>query len=76
MDFLGSKPIRFYQPIGIAQMSTSERDALTGVVDGMIIYNTSISDFEAYQGGSWVSFSSSNSGITNDQSIINALIFG
>ena len=36
------------------RMTTGQRDALTGV-DGMVIYNTSLSKLQVFAGGGWVS---------------------
>ena len=37
----------------LSRMTTAERDAMSGVVDGMIIYNTSLNTFQGRQGGVW-----------------------
>lgn len=34
-------------------MTTTERDALVGVVNGMLIYNSTDAKFQGYQAGSW-----------------------
>lgn len=34
--------------------TTSERNALTDVVNGQVIYNTDASKFQGYAGGAWV----------------------
>ena len=41
-------------PFKLASMTTAERDALTGVENGDMIYNTSTNKFQGRAGGAWV----------------------
>jgi hypothetical protein len=40
--------------VNFAQFTTGERDALTGVVGGSVIYNTSTAKLQVYNGSTWV----------------------
>ena len=40
--------------VNFAQFTTAERDALTGVVGGSTIYNTSTAKLQVYNGSTWV----------------------
>ena len=42
----------------VQNLTTAERDALTGVANGAIIYNTTLGEFQVYQGGAWSSLAS------------------
>ena len=46
----------------IPRMTSAQRDNLTSIANGMIIYNTSLSVFQFYQGSTWVSLSSGAAG--------------
>lgn len=37
----------------VQSVTTAERDALTGVVNGTIVYNSTTGEFNVYQGGAW-----------------------
>lgn len=39
--------------VELTSMTTTERNALTGVVNGMLIYNSTDAKFQGYQAGSW-----------------------
>ena len=41
-------------PVVFPSYTTTERNALVNVVNGMVIYNTTDSKMQAYAGGSWV----------------------
>jgi hypothetical protein len=41
------------KPIGLANLTTTQRNALTAA-NGDLIYNTTDSKIQAYAGGSWV----------------------
>lgn len=43
----------------VKSLTTVQRDAISPVAaNGMIIYNSTAGEFQAYQGGSWVTVSS------------------
>ena len=44
----------FNAPIIPPRITTATRDALPGVVDGMIIYNTTLNKFQGRAGAAWV----------------------
>jgi hypothetical protein len=59
------------------RFTTAQRDALVGVENGWIIYNTDTSKSQVYENSVWVDLTAADGGgITNAQSIVNALIFG
>jgi hypothetical protein len=39
--------------VELTGMTTTQRDALVGVVNGMLIYNSTDAKFQGYQAGSW-----------------------
>lgn len=39
--------------VQVASLTTTQRDALVGVGNGTIIYNSTIGDYQVYNGGSW-----------------------
>ena len=43
--------------IGFSQITTSARDALSGVVEGQIIFNTTTDKLQIYVGSQWVDVS-------------------
>jgi len=49
-------------PVGLKAYTTSERDALTGTSAGEVIFNTTTSKLEVYNGSSWDSMSSGSAG--------------
>lgn len=51
----------------IPRMTTGERDAIASAATGLIVYNTSINNFNFYNGSSWVVLSS-GSGFVNSVS--------
>ena len=44
--------------IQVPSLTTTERDNLTGVADGYLIYNTTVDYFQQRRGGSWISIAS------------------
>ena len=48
----------------IMRMTTTQRNALVTVVNGMMIYNTTTATFQFYQGGAWLSLSAGAGGVT------------
>lgn len=47
----------------IPRMTTTQRNALVTIVNGMIIYNSTTTTFQFYQNGSWVSLSAGAGGV-------------
>ena len=41
-------------PLRLASFTTTERDALSGVANGDLIYNVTLSKIQPYAGGAWV----------------------
>lgn len=37
----------------VPQVTTSQRNALTNVINGQLIYNTTLNKFQGYENGSW-----------------------
>lgn len=54
MSAVGKIKIITKSPFKLASMTTVERDALTGVENGDMIYNTSANKFQGRAGGAWV----------------------
>ena len=48
----------------IMRMTTTQRNALTTLTDGMMIFNTSTVSFQFYQNSAWVSLSAGAGGVT------------
>ena len=70
MEFLGSDRIKFNQTLSPVRLTTVQRNALTGVANGDVILNTDLDRLQYYSSGQWVTIP------TEDDSFINALIFG
>lgn len=70
MEFLGQDRVKFNQTINIQRVTTLERDLLSGLINGDKIHNIDLDREQYYKDGSWVTIS------TEDDSFINALIFG
>lgn len=45
--------VDFTVPVGLKNYTTSERDALTSLSAGEVIFNTTTSKVEVYNGSSW-----------------------
>lgn len=66
----GIQPNRYLQrkgdsmlgPLRFANMTTTERDALTSPANGMVIYNTTEGELQQYDGGSWSAIGSGSGG--------------
>jgi hypothetical protein len=54
--------VDFTVPVGLKAYTTSERDALTGTSAGEVIFNSTTSKLEVYNGSSWDSMSSGSAG--------------
>lgn len=54
LSAVGKVKIITKSPFKLASMTTAERDALTGVENGDMIYNTSTNKFQGRAGGAWV----------------------
>ena len=39
--------------IFVPQVTTAQRDALRNVINGQLIYNTSLNKFQGYENGAW-----------------------
>ena len=46
--------VSFSDPIKLPTLTTTERNALTTVANGTLIYNSTASKIQAYAGGGWV----------------------
>ncbi len=42
--------------IFVPRLTTDERDALQDIVNGQLIYNTTLEKFQGYEAGAWVDF--------------------
>ena len=51
---VGKVQIISKSPFRLANMTTAERDALTNVANGDVIYNTSTNKFQGRASGAWV----------------------
>jgi len=56
MSAVGKVKIITKSPFKFASMTTAERDALAGVENGDVIYNSSVNKFQGRAGGTWVDF--------------------
>ena len=56
--------VDFTVPVGLKAYTTSERDALTGTSAGEVIFNSTTSKLEVYNGSSWDSMSSGSAGVS------------
>jgi hypothetical protein len=54
LSAVGKVSIITPSPFKLASLSTSQRDALTNVENGDVIYNTSVNKFQGRAAGSWV----------------------
>jgi hypothetical protein len=54
--------VDFTVPVGIKNYTTSERDALTSLSAGEMIYNSTTSKLEVYNGSSWDAMASGSAG--------------
>lgn len=54
--------VDFTVPVGLKAYTTSERDALTGLSAGEVIFNSTTSKLEVYNGSSWDSMSAGSAG--------------
>jgi len=54
--------VDFTVPVGLKAYTTSERDALTNLSAGEVIFNSTTSKLEVYNGSSWDSMSSGSAG--------------
>lgn len=53
-DVLNPRLNMFNQPVILANLTTTERDALTTVVDGMVILNITLNKVQARVNSAWV----------------------
>lgn len=53
---LTNKAFKIENQLVVPRLTTTERDALTGVISGTIVYNTTDSKFQGRVGASWVDF--------------------
>ena len=58
----------------IMRMTTTQRNALVTVVDGMMIFNSTTSTFQFYQGAAWVALSAGAGGVTGPGASTNTAI--
>ena len=54
--------VDFTVPVGLKAYTTTERDALSGVSAGEVIWNTTNSKMEVYNGSSWDSVATGSAG--------------
>ena len=54
--------VDFTVPVGVKNYTTTERDALSSLSAGELIYNSTTSKLEVYNGSSWDSMSSGSAG--------------
>jgi hypothetical protein len=54
--------VDFTVPVGVKNYTTSERDALTSLSAGELIYNSTTSKLEVYNGSSWDAVATGSAG--------------
>lgn len=54
--------VDFTVPVGLKAYTTAERDALSSLSAGEVIYNSTTSKLEVYNGSSWDAMSSGSAG--------------
>jgi hypothetical protein len=54
--------VDFTVPVGVKNYTTSERDALTSLSAGELIYNSTTSKLEVYNGSSWDALTTGSAG--------------
>jgi len=54
--------VDFTVPVGLKAYTTTDRDALSSLTAGEVIWNTTTSKIEVYNGSSWDSVSTSSGG--------------
>tara|TARA_B100000003_G_C10667778_1_gene265790 strand:+ start:250 stop:495 length:246 start_codon:yes stop_codon:yes gene_type:complete len=54
--------VDFTVPVGLKAYTTSERDALTGTSAGEVIFNSTTSKLEVYNGSSWDAVATGSAG--------------
>jgi len=54
--------VDFTVPVGLKAYTTSERDALSSLSAGEVIWNTTTSKLEVYNGSSWDAMASGSAG--------------
>ena len=54
--------VDFTVPVGLKAYTTTARDALSSLTAGEVIYNSTTSKLEVYNGSSWDSMSSGSAG--------------
>jgi hypothetical protein len=54
--------VDFTVPVGLKNYTTTERDALSSLSTGEVIWNTTTSKIEVYNGSSWDSVSTASGG--------------
>ena len=54
--------VDFTVPVGLKAYTTTDRDALSGVSAGEVIWNTTTSKMEVYNGSSWDSVATGSAG--------------
>lgn len=54
--------VDFTVPVGVKNYTTTDRDALSGVSAGELIYNSTTSKLEVYNGSSWDAVATGSAG--------------
>jgi hypothetical protein len=60
----------------IPRMTTTERNAISAPATGLMIYNTTTSNFNFYNGSSWIAIFSGSSGVTSVSGTTNRISIG